>query len=70
MPNSSEAPESEGECSRRVLAESETAVLEHCSCGALYLEVGPVSLRLASVLSVGLAQLGREAPARSREVMN
>lgn len=35
-------------CARRVLAAGDFAVIEQCSCGAIHMTIGAVTLRLAS----------------------
>jgi hypothetical protein len=51
-------------CTRRTLAAGELAVVEHCSCGAVHVTIGAVTLRLAAGAIAPLATTMNEAARR------
>ena len=56
-------PVSLGRCSRRLVAAGDCSLVEQCSCGAIHLTIGAVTLRLARSAIASLA-ITLEAAAR------
>lgn len=52
------------ECKREILASGSVAAVEACSCGAIHLTIGAVTVRLAPEACLSIAEtLGEAAPA-------
>jgi len=51
-------------CSRELLARSPIGSIERCSCGAIHLSVGALSLRVDRAVLAAIVVMGREALGR------
>ena len=51
-------------CSRRTLAAGDVAVIERCSCGAVHVTIGAITLRLAACAIAPLAATLHDAACR------